>query len=112
MASVAVVRVDLNEILVKSSRNVEFFYTVNGMRRGYTLRKALAENEKFFVPEGPDDRMPGHYSDATRAALISNGTFKPDGTVNMETAERLGWTKGWAKQAKARDEHPDQKIGH
>lgn len=28
--------------------------------------------------------------------LISNGTYREDGTVNMETAERMGWTKTWA----------------
>ena len=35
MASFAVVRLDLNEIVVKGSRNVEFCYTVNGVRRAY-----------------------------------------------------------------------------
>lgn len=36
--------------------------------------------------------------------LVENGTYNADGTVNMETAERMGWTKMWAEreeQAKA-----------
>ena len=28
--------------------------------------------------------------------VIDNGTYNPDGTVNMRTALRLGWNKVWA----------------
>jgi hypothetical protein len=28
----------------------------------------------------------------------SIGTYNPDGTVNMETARRLGWDKEWEKR--------------
>ncbi len=30
-----------------------------------------------------------------RRRLIANGTYNADGTVNMNTAERLGWAKAW-----------------
>jgi hypothetical protein len=26
---------------------------------------------------------------------MSNGTYRRDGTINMETARRLGWDKEW-----------------
>jgi hypothetical protein len=34
--------------------------------------------------------------------LIQNGTYKPDGTVNMETARRLGWDKEWEERERPR----------
>ncbi len=32
--------------------------------------------------------------------LVSNGTYKADGTVNMETARRLGWDKEWERRGR------------
>lgn len=101
MATVAVVRIDLEEIVAKASRNVEFFYVVNGVRKGYKDVGSSAENERFFVPEGPDAKMPSWLNDEAKARLISNGTYNPDGTVNLETAKKLGWGRGWAKQKPA-----------
>jgi hypothetical protein len=97
MASVAIVRIDLNEIVVKASRNVEFFYLVQGVRKGYAQSGSTAENEKFFVPEGPAAKMPASLSEEAKARLVRNGTYNADGTVNLETAKRLGWDKGWSK---------------
>jgi len=39
-----------------------------------------------------------------RRRLIATGIYNEDGTVNRETAERLGWAKAWKdreEQAKA-----------
>ncbi|HEX9149098.1 MAG TPA: hypothetical protein VF958_08065, partial [Thermoanaerobaculia bacterium] len=95
MATVAVESIGLERIVVRGSRNVEFFYTVNGVRRAYPNPQIIAENEKFFVPESPDARLPEYLSADERQRLIDNGTYKPDGTVNMETAHRLGWDRRW-----------------
>jgi hypothetical protein len=94
MATYAVVRIDLNEIVVKASRNVEFFYTVNGVRRGYENFEPIAE-KSFFVPRLASSRMPASLSSEAKRKLIANGTYNADGTVNMQTAERLGWTEKW-----------------
>ncbi len=102
-ASVAVVRLDLEEILVKGSRNVEFFYTVNGVRKTHRDLKPIGPGSEF-MPRSADARMPLYLTEGQKALLVSNGTYNADGTVNMETAERLGWTKIWAEgeaQAKA-----------
>jgi hypothetical protein len=96
MATVAVASIGLDRIVVNGSRNVEFFYTVNGIRRGYAGFRPIVENDKEFQPESPDDRMPGVFNEEIRTRLIANGTYKPDGTVNMETAQRLGWDRVWA----------------
>jgi hypothetical protein len=33
-----------------------------------------------------------------KARLIANGTYNPDGTINMTTAERVGWAQKWREQ--------------
>ena len=104
MANFAVVRIGIDGVVVKGSRDVEFFYTVNGVRRAYNHWDPIQENEKFFVPESPEAKLPRYLSDEERGRLIANGTYNADGTVNMETAERLGWAKAWRgreEQAKA-----------
>jgi hypothetical protein len=42
--------------------------------------------------------MPLAYTPVQREMLISNGTYNPDGTPNLVTAERLGWSKIWAER--------------
>ena len=101
MTSVAVVRIDLDGIVVKGSRNVEFFYLVNGVRKAYKRLGPIGENTKQFVPKGPDAPMPLWLTEEAKSRLISNGTYNADGTVNMETARRLGWDKAWAKPKSA-----------
>jgi hypothetical protein len=95
MASVAVQSIGLERIVVRGSRNVEFFYTVNGIRLAFKDVGPIAENEKVFVPRSPDEPMPEYLSQVLRDRLMSNGTYRRDGTVNMETARRLGWDKEW-----------------
>jgi len=58
----------------------------------------VQDNEKFFVPESASARLPGYLSEEERGRLIRNGTYNADGTVNMETAERVGWVKAWAER--------------
>jgi hypothetical protein len=103
MASYAVVRADLNEIMVKASRNVEFFYAVNGVRRAYKNWQPIVSSEEFFVPESADEKLPLYFGEEERRRLITNGTYSADGAVNMETAERLGWTRIWAERKKNRE---------
>jgi hypothetical protein len=92
---VAVQSIGLDRIVVRGSRNVEFFYTVNGIRLAYKDVGPIAENEKVFVPRSPDDAMPEYLPQVLRDRLMSNGTYRRDGTVNMETARRLGWDREW-----------------
>jgi len=100
MASVAVVRIGLDEIVVKSSRNVEFFYTVNGVRRAYQDWNPITSSEMAFRPATPDTSLPENLSEDERARLIANGTYTKDGKVNRETARKLGWDKDWKSDKK------------
>jgi hypothetical protein len=100
MATVAVMKMNLEEIVVQSSRDVEFSYMVNGIRQAYKDAGPIAENDGIFVPMSPDAPMIGSYPPVIRQRLISNGTYNANGTVNMETARRLGWDKIWEERSR------------
>jgi hypothetical protein len=56
------------------------------------------------VPRSAEARIPAYLTEGQKAMLISNGTYNEDGTVNMQTAARVGWTKIWAeREARAMD---------
>lgn len=97
MASVGVVRADLNEIVVLGSRNLEFYYFVHGVRATYKdvtpMRRA-----GDFMPRSPEAKMPEWLSPAQRRRLVQNGTYREDGSVNTETARRLGWDRIWEER--------------
>ena len=95
MATVAVVRAGLDQILVRSSRNVEFYYTVNGVRSAHKNHQVIQQST--FIPDSAKATLPEGMAEEIRQRLVANGLFKADGSVNMETAERLGLTKGWAE---------------
>ena len=97
LASFAVERLDLNEIVLACSRNVEAFVTVNGIRRAFKDHQPVAAGSEF-VPESAAGTIPASLPEEARRRLIANGTYNPDGTVNMETAERLGWKQAWRQR--------------
>jgi hypothetical protein len=101
IAQFAVVEFDLDRIVIKSNRETEFFYTVNGIRRAYRDFNPIQRGDSEFIPRGADDRMPGHLSDEAKRRLIANGTYNADGTVNMSTAERAGWAEAWRNREAA-----------
>jgi hypothetical protein len=98
MATFSVVKADLNEIVVQASRNVEFYYMVNGIRRTHKhLTSPIGEGTEF-MPKSAESKMPAALSEGQKQLLIQNGTYREDGTVNMETARRNGWDRVWAAQ--------------
>jgi hypothetical protein len=99
-ASMWIASEDLNQITVRSSRDVTFHYLVQGIRRNYKDFEIVAKNP-FFQPRSPDERMNVTLSDGEKARLIANGTYNADGTVNMQTAERLGWAAAWRAREEA-----------
>lgn len=84
----------LERIVVRSSLDTRFHYLVQGTRRAYRDFEPIVAGDEF-TPESPDDRLPRWLPEEGRRRLVSNGTFHPDGSVNLETAERLGWTTIW-----------------
>jgi hypothetical protein len=100
LAQLAVMSEDLNQIVVRSSRDVTFHYHVNGIRRAFKDWQVVKEGNEFR-PVSADQKMPGWLTEDAKSRLIANGTYNPDGTVNMNTAERLGWAKAWRDEAAA-----------
>jgi hypothetical protein len=99
-ATMYVVSEDLNQIVVHASRDVTFHYLVQGIRPDYKNFKAILDGTEY-MPESPDARMPTAWPEKVKRALISNGTYNADGTVNRVTANRLGWDRIWEQRAKA-----------
>jgi len=77
---------------------VTFDYLVQGVRRAYKDFQPLV-NGYEFMPLSADARIPAYLTEEAKRRLIANGTYNQDGTVNMTTAERAGWTKIWADRA-------------
>jgi hypothetical protein len=101
MASVGVMRADLDEIVVQSSRNLEFYYLVNGIRRSHKHLTSPIVEGTHFMPRRPTAKMPLYLTDYQKEMLIQNGTYKADGTVNMETARKNGWDRIWVEKGVA-----------
>jgi hypothetical protein len=97
MATVGVLRMDLNEIVAQSSRNLEFSYLVQGVRRAFRDFQPIEDAGVRFTRAGANARLPKLVPEFQRR-LIANGTYNADGTVNMETARRLGWDRLWAER--------------
>jgi hypothetical protein len=96
MATVAVLAEGEEGVLVRASRDVRVHYVVYAERKAVKNPDPIAENE-HFRPQRDHDAfrsMPESY----RKLLMQNGTLNPDGTVNMETARRLGWDWMWEKR--------------
>jgi hypothetical protein len=94
---------DLFQIVVRASKDVQMDYFVHGVRRAFKNFDPVAIGYEF-MPRSPSDRIPGYLTEEAKRRLISNGTYNKDGTVNMITAERAGWTKIWAdREARARE---------
>jgi hypothetical protein len=98
MASVGVLRIGLDGIVVQSSRDLDFSYTVNGIRRSHKDgMNPIAQNTFEYVPRSAEEKIPAYLTERQKEMLVRNGTYNADGTVNMETARRLGWDRVWAE---------------
>jgi hypothetical protein len=62
------------------------------------------------MPPSAEDPMPGYLTDEAKRRLIANGTYNADGTVNLATAERAGWTAEWAERDRT-TLHPPANAG-
>ncbi len=100
MTLFGVVSADLDRIVVESARDVEFSYLVQGVRKNYKGHEPIQKNT-LFVPMGFDARMepyPAHI----QKRLVDLGIYNADGTVNLATAERMGWAQTWREEEAAR----------
>jgi hypothetical protein len=103
LAVLAVLRQDLGTIVVQGSSDVAFHYLVNGVRAGFEQYETIQPNTAFVPRSATDAGLRGE-PDGVRRQLEANGTLNPDGSVNLETAHRLGWDQqeSW-KRAEEKD---------
>ncbi len=94
LAVLACVQKNLDTIVVQGSGDVEFDYMINGVRKAYKDFAVVRANESF-IPDGPGDRRFALYAPEIQKRLVATGIYNADGTVNLETARRLGWDKAW-----------------
>jgi hypothetical protein len=91
LAVLACVKKSLDTIVIQSSKDVEFDYVVNGVRKAFKDHEAISEN-KDFVPRSATDP---HFTMGLPAESIrrleTSGILNSDGSINLETAHRLGW---------------------
>jgi hypothetical protein len=99
-ASMFVLSEDLNQIIVHSSRDVKFHYQVNGIRRTIKGYQPISPGRAFMPLSAEAPAGLASYTPEIQQRLIANGTYNPDGSINMNTAERLGWTKIWEEQSR------------
>jgi len=83
---------DLNRIVIGATPDVAINYIVHGVRKAYK--------------DSATATMPAVFSNEAKRRLIANGTYNPDGTVNMSTAENLGWARVWREQERVKAETP------
>jgi hypothetical protein len=106
--AVGVTSMDLNQIVVEATRDVEFSYFVQGVRRNYRGHEPVQRNTAF-VPTGPGAKMepyPAHI----QQRLVDVGIYNEDGSVNLKTAERLGWAQKWREEERLRQEAQRQPV--
>jgi hypothetical protein len=92
---------DLYRIVVHSARDLEFDYLVQGVRRAFRDHQPVREGLEF-MPRSAAETMPLYLTEEAKRRLVANGSYNSDGTVNMLTAERVGWTRIW-KEKEERD---------
>jgi hypothetical protein len=95
MATVGVVSEGEEGIVVQASRSLKVHYVVYAERRRIKNPDPIVENE-HFRPAWDEDSF-ASMPESFRELLKQNGTLNPDGSVNRETARRLGWDKDWVE---------------
>jgi hypothetical protein len=93
----------LEEITIRSSRDVRFHYLVQGVRRAFRNFEPVGRGDEF-MPRSADARIPAYLTEEARRRLVQNGTYHENGTVNMQTAERMGWARTWREEERVRQQ--------
>jgi hypothetical protein len=107
MATVAVRSEGPDGIVIEASRDVKIHYVVYAERETFKGHQPIADTDIFRpVFEGGTEsnfNLRG-LPDSFMRRLVSNGTLRPDGSLNMETVRRVGWELKPADKAVTRTE--------
>lgn len=106
LAMIACVSKSLGRIVIRGSADVDFDYLVSGVRKAFADFQPISANVSF-VPQALNDAVnfTATLPQESVRRLIGNGTLNADGSINAQTAHRLGWDTraGWNAAPKSRD---------
>ena len=66
---------------------------INGVRKGHAGYNPIKANT-VFVP-APYHSLWNSLNAEQQVRVVASGIYHADGTINRETAARLGWDAGW-----------------
>jgi hypothetical protein len=92
-ATLVCTRKSLDTIVIRGSADVEFDYVVNGVRRSYADFQPVSENVDFVPRSAGDTSLVRGLPEESIRRLKANGILNDDGTINVDTARRLGWDR-------------------
>jgi len=93
LAVLACIRKDLNTIVIQGSSDVEFDYVVNGVRKAFENFQPVGVNRDFIPRSRGDLRFTKGLPLENVRRLKTSGILNADGTINLETAHRMGWDR-------------------
>jgi collagen triple helix repeat protein len=105
LATIACMSKSLDRIVMRGSADVDFDYTVSGVRKAFADFAPIHDNITFVPRSAAEGRsLAEMLPPESVLRLIANGTLNADLSVNAQTARRLGWDRrpGWSVPAKER----------
>jgi hypothetical protein len=91
-ASIACVSKSVEKIVFRGTADVEFDYVVHGLRAGFEDREPI-ETNRVFVPRHLNDSRLAQLPAEVVRRLKANGILNDDGSVNEDTARKMGWDR-------------------
>jgi len=99
LAAVAVTREKIRiEELMGGTGTYDFDYFITAKRAGFEKHEPVQPNKHFTADKTGREEFESRFARtddmavaAIRAMLVSNGILTPEGRLNPETAEKLGW---------------------
>ena len=93
LAVMACVTKTLDRIVIQSSKDVDFDYVVNGVRKAFKDHEAISENKDFVPRSAVDPYFTVGLPAESIRRLKASGILHEDGSIDMNTVRRLGWDK-------------------
>lgn len=98
LATIACIAKSLDRIVMRASADVDFDYTVSGVRKAFADFAPIHDNITFVPRSAAEAKsLAETLPPESVRRLIANGTLNADLSVNAQTAHRLGWDQrvGW-----------------
>jgi hypothetical protein len=107
LATIACISKTLDRIVMRGSADVDFDYTVSGVRKAFADFAPIHDNISFVPRSAADAKeLVATLPPESVLRLIANGTLNADLSVNAQTAHRLGWDQRAGWNAKSREPVP------